>query len=132
MKKRILLAISVLLVLGLAIVAFAYTKTNHPREKAAMACCCKDGVCPMKDKNAGAATIADRQNASCCDSPDCCCKGGSGDSCPMKKQGEKTSQTTNDEMKNVTVVSDDENCCQTGADCCKNGGGACCKKHKKS
>jgi hypothetical protein len=109
MKKRILLAISVLLVLGLGIAAFAFKTTiNHSHEKAS-ACCCKDGFCPMKGK--GAAT---GEATSCCDSPDCCCKGG-GDSCPMKTKGE-TSQTTGVDMKNVKVVSGDENCEKS---CCK-------------
>lgn len=108
MKKRILLAFAVLLVFGLAIVAFAYNKTNHSSRKASMECCCKDGVCPMKGKTANG-----EQAASCCDKDDCCCKGG-GDSCPMKNKGE-TSQTSSVDLKNVTVVSGES--CQK--DCCK-------------
>jgi hypothetical protein len=107
MKKRILLAITVLLVLGLGIAAFAYTTTNHSPGKS-MSCCCKDGVCPMKGQ--GAAT--GEQTASCCDSPDCCCKGGS---CPMKNKSDATGQTDVD-MKNVKFVSGDENCDKP---CCK-------------
>lgn len=121
MKKRIMLAIAAMLVLGLTIAAFAYNTTNTSN-KTAMNCCSKDkDSCPMKSKTES----ADRQNAaSCCDMPDCCCKGG-GDSCPMKKQTETSSQTV--DMQNVTVAASAENCCQKGADCCKNGG-ACCKK----
>lgn len=106
MKKRIILAISILLVFGLAIVVFAYNKSNQSHQ-AEMSCCCKDGSCPMKNKDT--ASTADMKE--CCDMPDCCCKGG--DSCPMKKQGE-TSQTT--DTKNVTVVSDEEHCDKA---CCK-------------
>ena len=110
MKKRILLAISVLLVLGLGIVAFAFTTTNNSA-KTSMSCCCKDGVCPMKAK--GAAT--GEKTASCCDMPDCCCKGG-GDSCPIKMKGE-TSKTSDADMKNVTIASGEESCAK---ECCKN------------
>ena len=110
MKKRIILAVSVLLVFGLAIVVFAYNRSNHSSHQAEMSCCCKDGSCPMKNKDA--ASTADMKD--CCDMPDCCCKGG--ESCPMKKQGE-TSQTTSVDMKNVTVAAGDENCCCA---CCKN------------
>jgi hypothetical protein len=75
MKKRILLVISVLLVCGLAVAAYAYS-ANTP-DKAGMSCCCKGAdSCPMmKDKTAG------KDAASCCDKEDCCCKG---DSCAMK------------------------------------------------
>ena len=112
MKKRILLAITVLMVFGLAIVAFAYNKTNHTSHKASMDCCCKDGVCPMKNKDA---STADTKATSCCDMPDCCCKGG-GESCPMKNKGE-ASQKTDVDLKNVTVVTGEENCTK---ECCKN------------
>lgn len=109
MKKRILLAITVLLVFGLAIVAFAYNKTNHTSHKASMECCCKDGVCPMKGKGAASG----EQTASCCDSPDCCCKGGA---CPMKNKSD-AAQTSDVDLKNVTIVSGEENCAK---ECCKN------------
>jgi len=76
MKKRILLVISVLLVFGLAVAAYAY-RANTP-DKAGMSCCCKGAdSCPMmKDKTAG------KDAASCCEKEDCCCKG---DSCAMTK-----------------------------------------------
>ena len=135
MKKRILLVISVLMVLGLTIAAFAYNKTNN--ENGAMDCCAKSDSCPMKNKNAQNAEAQAKD--SCCDMPDCCCNG---DSCPMKKQGEnasanccgdscpmkdKTSETASTKMSGVTIVHGDS-CCQPGADCCK--GGACCKGKK--
>ena len=124
MKKKILLALVAVMVFGLAIAGFAYTKSNHSNHDAhkAACACCKDGACPMmKDKTADGA----QQHTDCCDSEDCCCK--KGDACPMKKQKETATQE-NVDMKNVTVVSSGEDCCQPGADCCKNGGGACCKK----
>ncbi|MET0753424.1 MAG: hypothetical protein ABWZ66_08625 [Pyrinomonadaceae bacterium] len=111
MKKRILLAITVLLVFGLAVVAFAYNKSNQSSRKASMECCCKDGVCPMKNKDAGVADA--KATTACCDSPDCCCK-GEGDSCPMKNKGE-TSNASSVDLKNVTFVSG-ESCKK---DCCK-------------
>jgi hypothetical protein len=109
MKKRIILAISVLLVFGLAMVVFAYNKTNQSHH-AAMTCCCKDGSCPMKS---GDTAATGEQKTACCDMPDCCCKGG--ESCPMKKQGE-TSQTESVDTKNATVVSGSEHCDMA---CCK-------------
>ncbi|MGI8467629.1 MAG: hypothetical protein ACR2N3_04175 [Pyrinomonadaceae bacterium] len=74
MKRKVLLAISMLLILGLSIAVFAYTKTNDINAKAT-ACCCKDGSCPMKNKAA-------KMDGACCDMPDCCCKDGN--LCPMK------------------------------------------------
>lgn len=103
------MAISVLLVLGLSVAAFAYKTTNNSL-KTAMACCCKGDSCPMKNKTSGA---TDAKADSCCDNPDCCCKNG--DSCPMKAKSD-AAQTTSVDMKNVTVVSSDESCDKT---CCK-------------
>lgn len=109
MKKKIILAISVMLVFGLAIAAFAYTKQTNNSNQAAMECCCKGkDSCPMKNKTENASA----EKKDCCDSPDCCCKGG--DSCPMKNKTEKSSQTV--ETKNVTVASSEENCDKP---CCK-------------
>src|SRR5688572_15115213 len=71
--KRIILAISVLLVFGLAVLGVAYNQ-NAAAETAMASCCCNSGdACPMKKNAAGTET------ASCCD--DGCCKDGS---CPMK------------------------------------------------
>ena len=87
MNKKILLAISALLILGLAVAAFAYgTKTSS---RSAVDCCCKGAEsCPMMKEKSGKT-----EGASCCDKEDCCCKGGGdscckGDSCPMKKKDE--------------------------------------------
>ena len=71
--KRIILAISVLLVFGLAALGVAYNR-NAVAESAMASCCCKSGdSCPMKKNTEG------MQSASCCD--DGCCKDGS---CAMK------------------------------------------------
>jgi hypothetical protein len=110
MKKKILMAISVLLVLGLGIAAFAFKTTNNSSHHAAMECCCKNGSCPMKDKST--ATTGE-QTTSCCDNPDCCCKGG--DSCPMKNKSD-AAQKTDVDMKNVSVVTSEESCDKP---CCK-------------
>ena len=83
MKRKILLALSILVLFALAIGAFAYARTSSTTTKAAACCCCKGDSCPMKKKDA-----AGKETASCCD--DCgCCKDGkcTGDSCPMKKMG---------------------------------------------
>jgi hypothetical protein len=70
--KRLILAISVLLVLGLAAAAIAYNRSAVA--ETAMSCsCCSGDSCPMKKDGA---------TASCCD--DGCCKDGS---CAMKKDG---------------------------------------------
>ena len=113
MKQRIIFALAALLVLGLAIVVFAYNKTDNSSRHAAMSCCCKDGSCPMKNKDAAA--TADMQK--CCDNPDCCCKTGS-ESCPMKTQGEATQSV---DTQDATVVKSDEHCNM-----------ACCKHKKQS
>src|SRR5215208_2937067 len=73
--KRLILAISVLLVLGLAGAAIAYNR-SAVAETAMSCCCCAGDSCPMK-KDA-----ASKDAASCCD--DGCCKDGS---CAMKKGG---------------------------------------------
>lgn len=138
MKRKVIMALTVVFALSLAITVFALNQ-NNVSPKTSADCCAKKDSCPMKDKQAKS------DKASCCDKDDCCCKGGS---CPMKMSGEKTSegkeccckdgvcpmkkdaekQTASVDMTNVTVVSDGENCCQPGADCCK--GGSCCKgKH---
>src|SRR5438045_9343684 len=72
--KRLILAISVLLVLGLAVAAIAYNRSAVV-ETAMSCCCCSGDSCPMKKD--GTAT-AD----SCCN--DGCCKDGS---CAMTKDG---------------------------------------------
>jgi hypothetical protein len=78
MKKKIILSITTLLVLGLGIVGFAYSPTDVT--SAAVSCCCCSGdSCPMMKKDAAGKTVtAGHEN---CD----CCKGGR-ESCPMMKK----------------------------------------------
>lgn len=140
MKKRILFAISTLLVLGLAIAAFALSGTNTKTsaKDCCTNCCAKSGdSCPMKNKDQNASAT---EKASCCDKDDCC----KGDACPMKKgenraghdncpmmKKDKETAAISTEMKNVVVVSDGKDCCANGgSDCCKGGGSDCCQgKH---
>ncbi len=77
MKKKMILAIAALMVMGLAIAAFAYTRANSSSVNAVS--CCAGDSCPMKNKNASTG-----EKASCCDDCSCC----SGDSCPMKSKGD--------------------------------------------
>ena len=110
MKKRIILAVTILLVFGLTIAAFAYNKSGETNT-AAMDCCLKSDDCPLKNKVAETAA-----------KDDCCLKD---DTCPLK---DKQTQTSAIDMKNVVVAGSGESCCQPGADCCKSG--SCCKdKH---
>lgn len=115
MKKKILLTVSVIFILALGIVAFAFNHSNSlskaamPTDSCAMKgmtahvgenqtknsccdkenCCCKSGVCPMK-KQSG-------ENAS-----ENCCSNCCGDACPMK---EKQSQAAHVEAEKVSVSS---------------------------
>lgn len=121
MKKRIIIAFTVLLALSLGVAVYALNNINHSHG-AKMDCCQKSDNCPMKNKQANG------EKTSCCDKDDCCCKGGN---CPMKAKSENASmencpmmkksaenKEVSAEMQNVTVVkSDGENCCN-GCDCC--------------
>lgn len=104
MKKKILIALTAVFVLGLAMAAYAFNQTNNPNKTASASCCAKSDACPLKNKNAQ--TAENHSKASCCDNADCCCKG---DSCPMKAQGENSSA-----------------CC---GDCC---GGSCPMKNQEA
>lgn len=125
MKRRIILAISVMMVLGLAVAAIAYTRTGVTN-KAAMSCCCSGDSCPMKGKDTSGA-----EKASCCDKDDCCCKGGScpmkgkdsaekhsasccdkAESCPMKKKDGSASHVM---VKHETSAEGEKTCC---CSCC--------------
>ena len=116
--KRLILAISVLLVLGLAAAAIAYNR-SAVSETATMSCCCCSGdSCPMK-KDAAA-------TASCCD--DGCCKDGS---CAMKKDGAVSADMPADcpmmkkgEASHATMTAEEHQAMQAeGKSCCC----ACCK-----
>ena len=112
MKNKIIIALTVLFALCLAATVFAFNQSNVS-SKAAMDCCDKPDNCPLKNKAASTA------KADCCDKMD---------DCPLKKQNTEK-QTSEIDMKNVTVVTDGADCCQPGADCCKSG--ACCKHKNK-
>ena len=116
--KRIILAISVLLVLGLAGAAIAYNRTNV--ETAAASCCCSGDSCPMKKDAAG------KEAATCCDED--CCKGDScrmkagaaaaahhPDNCPMKGKDGQASHDTMTEAQHEAMKADGKSCC---CSCC--------------
>ena len=131
MKKRFIIALSAMLVFGLAVVAFAFTKANNTNQKSAVSC-------PMMEKkNTVAAADANKEKdscgmADCCKDGKCsmggsCCKDK--DSCPMKSAESKDNQTAAvDYSKLIVSDGDGTDCCAAGASCCN--GGACCKgKH---
>jgi len=82
MNKKIFLAISAMLVFGLAIVVYASSSTANltADTTAASSCCCHGDSCPMKSKSADG-----KESASHCENCDCC--HGDGESCPMMKAG---------------------------------------------
>ncbi|MEO8572905.1 MAG: hypothetical protein ABI481_02965 [Pyrinomonadaceae bacterium] len=119
--KRIILAISVLLVLGLAVAAIAYNR-NTVTQTVAAASCCSHGAdsCPMKKDAAG------KETASCCDED--CCKGDScpmktaaggsshhADSCPMNDKDGQASHATMTEAQHEAMKADGKSCC---CSCC--------------
>ena len=120
--KRLILAISVLLVLGLAAAAIAYNRTAVA-ETAMSCCCCSGDSCPMKKDSAS------KDTASCC--KDGCCKDGT---CAMKKDGAgsaeqmpadcpmmkkkdgQASHATMTEAEHQAMQADGKSCCCA---CCK-------------
>ncbi len=104
MKKKFLIALTAVFVLGLAMAVYAFNKTNHSVETSAASCCAKSDACPMK--NHTAQTAENHSTTSCCGMDDCCCK--TGDACPLKNKEAKA------EVKNASG----ESCCNGGA-CCK-------------
>lgn len=118
--KRLILAISVLLVLGLAGAAIAYNR-SVVAETAMACCCCAGDSCPMK-KDA-----ASKDTASCCD--DGCCKDGS---CAMKKDAAGSAEhmpadcpmMKNHDASHATMTAEEHQAMQAeGKSCCC----ACCK-----
>jgi hypothetical protein len=120
MKRKILLTLSVVMILGLVIAAYAFQATTAATADTAKASCCKqDGSCPMKakghdgqgehakmscpmnhgDQSAMATHAVAGDHSSC----ECC-----GDSCPMKKGGASAASAT----------ADGASCCDD-CDCCK-------------
>jgi hypothetical protein len=108
MRKRILLVISVLLILGMAIAAVAYQRATLTNKAAMECCCCSGDSCPMKAKGG----TTGEKSESCC-GENCCCKNGNAESCPMKKVQEGTAAGSQP-MGEKT-----EGCC------------SCCKKDKQ-
>ncbi|HUR97971.1 MAG TPA: hypothetical protein VMZ26_07910 [Pyrinomonadaceae bacterium] len=117
--KRIILAISVLLVLGLAVAAIALNPSGVTQTAAAS--CCSHGAdsCPTKKDGSG------KETASCCDEG--CCKGDScpmkkggdasaqhPDSCPMKHKDGQASHATMTDAEHQAMKADGKSCC----DCC--------------
>ena len=118
--KRIILAISVLLVLGLAVAAIAYKRSTAVETAAVSCCCCSGDSCPMKKDAAGTETV------SCC--KDDCCKGGScsmknsgaatadhPESCPMKDKEGQASHAAMTEAKHEAMKAEGKSCC---CSCC--------------
>ncbi len=125
MKKKFIIALSAMLVFGLAAAAYAFSNTSATNKSA--------HSCPMKSRSEIAAT--DKKD-SCCGMADCCKDGKCSmdgacckdhDSCPMKNK--QTSEKQSADYSEITVSDNSgENCCASGANCCN--GGACCKgKH---
>jgi hypothetical protein len=126
MKKKLIMALTVVFAMCLAITVFAFNQTSLSSKHAADCCPAKKDSCPMKDKQAAA------DKASCCDQDDKCPMKTTGektdgkDSCPMNAVPQTAAATI--DMTNVKVVSSEESCCKPGADCCKSD--SCCKgKH---
>ena len=124
MKKKIIIALSVMLMFGLVAVVYAYNRTETTAKSA--------HSCPMKKSE----TAATDKKDSCCGMDDCCkdgnCKMGGAccgdhESCPMKNK--PTSEDQSVDYSKITVSDESgEDCCGSGASCCT--GGACCKgKH---
>jgi hypothetical protein len=90
MKKKFLIALAALMIFGLAIGVYAFqvnqSKGGTKSLCCAMAGCCKDGHCPMKDKEKKDTTsavdmskvvVVGGDGDSCCKPGADCCKGGS-------------------------------------------------------
>lgn len=125
MKKKIIIALSAMLVFGLVAVVYAYNRTGTTAKSA--------HSCPMKSETSATHTEKD----SCCGMADCCQDGkckmdgaccSDHDACPMKDKQKTEKQS--DVYSKITVSDESgEDCCGSGASCCT-GGGACCKgKH---
>lgn len=79
MKRKIMVALTVVFAMSLAATIYAFNQSSAISSTTKANCCAKKDSCPMKKSENSEA------KASCCDKADCCCKG---DSCPMKSNGE--------------------------------------------
>lgn len=94
MKKKLILSLAAILVLGLGAVAFAFNYSGSVASAAAC-CCCSGDSCPMKKKDG-----AGKETKSCCDDRDCCKDGKcTGDSCPLKKKDNSANESEKSEGK---------------------------------
>lgn len=107
MKKKFLVALTAVFVLGLAMAVYAFNKTNDSGVTSAASHSAVKDDCPLKNKAGQTVAAENDSTESCCDKADCCCKTGA---CPMKASGEKSA-----------------------ADCCGNCcGGSCPMKNKQT
>ena len=113
MKTKIMLAITAIMVLGLAVVVFAFTRSSGTSAPAmtTMSCCCSGDSCPMKTKDG-----AGKEAASCCEK----CDGCKGDSCPMKAKKKE-----GDTSAGPAAETKDDQAHPKGCDC------SCCNKDKE-
>jgi hypothetical protein len=133
MKKKILIFLIAIVVLGLT--AGAYAIKLNSNANAAKTEHCNMDCCKNHD---GSTTASTETKDSCCGMENCCkdghcsmdgdcckncCEGN--DNCPMKNKQSASNEPAAD-MSNVVVAGSEDNCCQPGADCCN--GGSCCKK----
>lgn len=98
-----------LMVLVLAVVAFAY---NRSSTGVASDCCRKADACPMKKDAKTAKTGTGDAKVSCCDMPECCCNSGA---CPMMKKGENKAAA--DHSPEVNAAEHAMDCCKDGKSC---------------
>ena len=117
--KRLILAISVLLVLGLAAAAIAYNQ-NVVAETAMSCGCCSGDSCPMKKDGAAAASCCDDSG---CKDGSCAMKKGDGATgempadCPMMKNKDgEASHATMTEAEHQAMQADGKSC---SCACCK-------------
>jgi len=120
MKKKVLIAVTIVFALAMAVYALNQTHSFHIGNAD---CCKKSDACPMKEKPAASSesptTVAktDSDKPSCCD--DCPMKDKMADSdkmsrdnCPMKGKMADTDKTSRDNcpMKANTADSSPDNC----------------------
>ena len=121
--KRIIMAISVLLVFGLAVAAIAYKRNSVTETASAISCCCCSGdSCPMKKDAAGKDSAA-ADHEDCCKGGSCPMKNSAGaaakhsGSCPMKDKEGHASHATMTEAQHEAMKAEGKSCdCSCCAD----------------
>jgi hypothetical protein len=130
MKKSLLIALSVMLVFGLAVAVYAFQSNNLTTVSDKTAACAKHQSEIVSAHKSGDIDSCCR-TADCCKDGNCsmggaCCK--SSNSCPMKDK--KESSTADVDYSKVTFSDvNSEDCCASGASCCQNGASCCNGKH---